>query len=180
MGKCTDDIRGATILKTVAPEICKQHDGTRPYWRSSPFGTGSPNAESNGNHHQWVVWSSWKDFREYEKNEARFVTEFGFQALPSWRTLEEITLPSDRHPQIVVMEHHNKQVDGLERLFRFQAAHYRVSDSLDDFVYKSQLVQAEALKCAVEHWRRRKFKTAGTSDRRRPTTTPRGFSRLFS
>jgi beta-mannosidase len=31
----------------------------------------------------------------------------------------------------------------------------------DDFVYKGQLVQAEALKCAAEHWRRRKFNTAG-------------------
>jgi beta-mannosidase len=29
-------------------------------------------------------------------------------------------------------------------------------------VYKGQLVQAEALKTAVEHWRRRKFKTAGS------------------
>jgi len=60
------------------------------------------------------------------------------------------------------MEHHNKQVEGTERLFRFQAAHYRLPDSFDGFVYQGQLVQAEALKFAVEHWRRRKFRTAGS------------------
>jgi beta-mannosidase len=59
------------------------------------------------------------------------------------------------------MEHHNKQVEGTERLVRFQAAHYKLATEFDEFIYKGQLVQAEALKCAVEHWRRRKFNTAG-------------------
>ncbi len=160
-GKCPEDMSGEVIFRNILPSICKQHDGTRPYWRSSPFGSGFPNAESNGNHHQWAVWSSWKDFKEYEKDHGRFITEFGFQSPAGRRTLEEITVPSDRHPQSTVIEHHNKQVEGPERLFRYQAAHYHISNSFDDFVYKGQLVQAEALKCAVEHWRRRKFKTAG-------------------
>jgi len=59
------------------------------------------------------------------------------------------------------MEHHNKQLEGPERLIRFQGAHYRLGGNLDDFIYKAQLVQAEALKYGVEHWRRRKFRTAG-------------------
>lgn len=160
-GKSPDDMNGATIFREILPKICKLHDGTRPYWRSSPFGEGFPNAESNGNHHQWDVWSSWKDFKEYENDEARFVTEFGFQAPGNRQTLDEVTLPSDRHPQALVMEHHNKQVEGPERLYRFQAAHHLVSECFDAFIYKSQLVQAEALKCGVEHWRRRKFDTAG-------------------
>jgi len=60
------------------------------------------------------------------------------------------------------MEHHNKQVEGTERLIRFLAAHHRLPESYDAFIYRCQLVQGEALKCAVEHWRRRKFKTAGS------------------
>lgn len=70
--------------------------------------------------------------------------------------------PGDLHPQSAVMEHHNKQVAGTERLFRFQAAHYHLGRSFDEFIYLGQLVQAEALRCAVEHWRRRKWKTAGS------------------
>jgi beta-mannosidase len=72
-----------------------------------------------------------------------------------------VMLPEDRNPQSRVMEYHNKQVEGTERLFRYQAAHYPVTGRWDDFLFKGQLVQAEALKCAVEHWRRRKFRTGG-------------------
>jgi len=160
--KTPNDMRGAEIFRDVLPKVCRRLDGTRPYWRSTPFGRGFPNSESNGNHHQWMVWSAWKDFEEYTKNHARFVTEFGFQAPANPITFEEITLPKDRHPQSAVMEHHNKQEEGTERLFRFQAAHYRVDSGFNEFSYKAQLVQAEALKTGVEHWRRRKFRTAGS------------------
>ncbi|MEW6061066.1 MAG: glycoside hydrolase family 2 protein [Bacteroidota bacterium] len=160
--KTPDDMNGAVIFSKILPEIVKKFDGSRPYWRSSPFGSGFPNDESNGNHHQWHVWSFWKDYTEYEKNTARFVTEFGFQAPATVPTWHECTLPEDRYPQHEVIEHHNKQVEGQERLFRFQAAHYVVGKNFDEFVYRGQLVQANALKTAVEHWRRRKFNTAGT------------------
>ncbi len=160
-GKGPDEMNGSVIFRKILPQVCRSFDGTRPYWRSSPFGSGFPNAESDGNHHQWIVWSFWKDYPEYERDYGRFVTEFGFQAPANRRTFEHVTLPSDRYPQSRVMEHHNKQTEGTERLVRFQAAHYRIAGSFDEFIYKGQLVQAEALKCAVEHWRRRKFRTAG-------------------
>lgn len=160
-GKGPDDMSGATIFRDLLPEAVRKFDGTRPYWRSSPFGKGSPNDESNGNHHQWLVWSSWKDYKEYENDNARFVTEFGFQAPANSRTYDSVTRLSDRHMQSQVIEYHNKQVEGTERLFRFQGAHFQLGTNFGDFIYKGQLVQAEALKTAVEHWRRRKFKTAG-------------------
>ncbi len=161
-GTSPDEMMGAKIFKTVLPAICGELDGTRPYWRSSPFGKGFPNDESNGNHHQWEMWGRWRDYKEYEKDNARFVTEFGFQAPPHLRTLEEIATDSDLFPQSRVLEHHNKLPEGTERLYRFQAGHINVGTDLADFIYKCQIVQAEALKTAVEHWRRRKFYTAGS------------------
>jgi beta-mannosidase len=160
-GKGPDAMKGAKIFRDLLPSVVRRLDGTRPYWRSSPFGEGLPNDESNGNHHQWQVWSSWKDYPEYEKDNARFVTEFGFQGPANLATLRDVTLPHDRHPQSEVMEHHNKQVEGTERLIRFIAAHHRVPVDLEGYVAKGQTVQAEALKCAAEHWRRRKYGTAG-------------------
>ncbi len=159
--KTADDMSGAKIFRDILPAACEAFDGTRPYWRSSPFGNGFPNSETNGTHHQWFVWSDWKDYKLYENDNARFVSEFGFQAPANRRTFEEVTIPADRSPQSQVMEHHNKQIEGTERLVRFQAAHYTLATDFDEFIYKGQLVQAEALKCAVEHWRRLKFNTAG-------------------
>lgn len=156
-----DDMTGARIFNAILPDACREFDGSRPYWRSSPFGAGFPNDESNGNHHQWTVWSAWTDYKEYENDTGRFVTEFGFQAPANRETFDEVLPPADRGIQSAAFEHHNKQVEGPERLIRFQAAHHIVSTDFDEFIYKCQLVQAEALKCAVEHWRRRKFGTAG-------------------
>lgn len=161
-GKSPDEMTGSKIFKTLLPSLCREFDGTRPYWRSSPFGKGFPNDESNGNHHQWEMWARWKDYKEYEKDNARFVTEFGFQAPPHLRTLEQVTILSDLNPQSRVLEHHNKLPEGTERLYRFQAGHVNVGTDLADFIYKGQIIQAEALKTAVEHWRRRKFYTAGS------------------
>lgn len=161
-GTSPDAMVGAKIFKQLLPSVCREFDGTRPYWRSSPFGKGFPNDESNGNHHQWEMWARWKDFKEYENDNARFVTEFGFQAPPHYRTLEQVTVLSDRTPLSPVLEHHDKLPEGTERLYRFQASHVHVGTDLEDFIYKGQIVQAEALKTAVEHWRRRKFKTAGS------------------
>lgn len=160
--KTPDDMQGAKIFREILPIVCRKNDGTRPYWRSSPFGKGYLNDESNGNHHQWLVWSGWQDFKAYGKDMARFITEFGFQAVPDRQTIGKVTLSADRFPQSEVMEHHNKQLEGIERLVQFQSAHYRLGSDFGDFIYKSQLTQAEALKFGVEHWRRRKFKTAGT------------------
>ncbi len=160
--KSPDDMSGARIFRDILPSVCRSLDGTRPYWRSSPFGTGYPNDQSNGNHHEWDVWGMWKDYRDYDKVFARFVTEFGFQAPASSKTFESVTLSSDRYPQSRVFEHHNKLPEGTERLYRFQASHLPISADYEDFVYKGQIVQAEALKTATEHWRRRKFKTAGS------------------
>jgi beta-mannosidase len=160
--KGPDDMPGAPIFRTVLADVVKKEDGTRPYWRSTPFGKGFPNDERTGNHHQWRVWSEWIDYPAYERDNARFVSEFGFQApatLPTWR---EALLPAQRSLSHPALEHHNKQPEGQERLMRFVTAHYPVPGTFDEWVRRCQLVQAEALKCAVEHWRRRKFHTAGS------------------
>ncbi|MEW6509877.1 MAG: glycoside hydrolase family 2 protein [Bacteroidota bacterium] len=161
-GKTPDDMTGALIFGKILPHLCRRLDRSRIYWRSSPFGVGFPNDESNGTRHQWQVWSYWEDFHKYEQDRGRFVAEFGFQAPANRATLEEALHPDHRSPQSPQMEHHNKQVEGPERLYRFQAAHHRVAVDFGEFIYKAQLVQAEALKRAVEHWRRRKFLTAGS------------------
>jgi beta-mannosidase len=160
-GKGPDEMRGAAVFHDVLPAVVKELDGTRPYRRSTPFGEGFPNAQENGNHHQWEVWSLWQDYVMYRQNRARFVSEFGFQSPAHQKTIESVLAPGDRTPQSAVMEHHNKQLRGTERLFRFLAEHYTVPADWKDFIYMGQLLQADALKCAVEHWRRRKFRTAG-------------------
>lgn len=42
------------------------------------------------------------------------------------------------------------------------AAHFPVPADWESYFHTGQLLQAEALRCGVEHWRRRKYRTAGS------------------
>ncbi len=161
-GKSPDEMPGASIFNKVLPSICDSYDGTRPYWRSSPWGKSYPNSEADGNHHQWKVWSGWLDYKNYEIVRGRFITEFGFQSPPHPKTLKEVVKPENRDFNSLSIHHRNKQVEGIERLFRFLTAHHKVISDFEELIYRMQLNQAEAIKFAVENWRINKFKTSGT------------------
>jgi len=156
------EMPGVMLFEKMFSEICADHDPTRPYWQSSPFGGEDPNNESEGDRHQWNIWSNWADPATVAKDRGRFLSEFGFQAPACLDTWKKFLAGQDLWPQSPVFEHHNKQVEGSERLHRFLAGYVKMPRDFDDFIYKSQIVQAEALKTMVEHWRREKFHTAGT------------------
>jgi len=71
------------------------------------------------------------------------------------------TAPEDRHVFSPVVLSHNKMVEGMERLTRFMVGRLGFPKDFQSFVYLSQFNQAEAIKTGVEHWRLRKFLTAG-------------------
>ncbi|MCS7266279.1 MAG: hypothetical protein NZ805_15785, partial [Armatimonadetes bacterium] len=141
-------------------EVCRRLDPSRPYWQSSPFGGTDPNSMTEGDRHSWDVWFR-EDHRGYLRDTGRFISEFGFQAPPNMSTIETFTAPEDRFPNSKVMEHHDKMADGIQRIYRYMSAHFKVPSDLREWVRVAQLLQGEALKTGITHWRRRKFKTAG-------------------
>ena len=144
------------------PMICAQEDPTRPYWPSSPYGGAKANSPKSGDRHIWNVWSGGVDYRGYAHEDGRFISEFGFQAAPDPKTIDFFAKKKEQeifHPVIV---DHNKQVKGQERMLYFINSHFGLVTEFNTFVYLSQLNQAEAIKFGVEHWRARKYKTAGT------------------
>lgn len=144
------------------PMICAQEDPSRPYWPSSPYGGDKANSTKYGDYHIWNVWSGWTDYKDYAKENGRFISEFGFQAAPDPKTIDFFAKKEEQgifHPVIL---NHNKQVEGQERILRFINSHFGLVTEFDTFVYLSQLNQAEAIKFGVEHWRSRKYRTAGT------------------
>jgi len=156
-----DKFYGHTIYHDILPEVCGRLDPSTFYWPSSPYGGDDPNSQTEGDRHSWDVWSGMRDYAEYLRDNGRFVSEFGFQSLPSVDTIMKYTRPEDRYPQSKVMEHHNKQDGGPERLAFFLAHHFKVPGDLRAFSYLTQVNQGEAMKTGILHWRRRKFRSAG-------------------
>lgn len=145
---------GYNIYHKVIPDILKEIDPLRPYWPSSPFGNdGDPNSFETGNTHQWNIWSRWIDYTEVVNDKSLFVTEFGFQGPANKDTFEKYLPIKNRNINDQVFEHHNKQVEGPERIIRFLSGHLPVKTEWDDYLYLAQLNQAFALKTCLEYWR---------------------------
>ena len=140
---------------------CARAGPSRPYCVEITIRREHPNGPEEGDRHQWTVWSDWQDYGLYRQDTGRFLSEFGFQAMPAWRTVLEYTAPEDRTILSPVMRSHNKMAEGTERLLRFLVGRLGLPRDLRAFVYLTQFNQAEAIKTGVEHWRRRKLMTSG-------------------
>ena len=160
--KVNGEFLGNKLYLQDFPKICAQEDPSRPYWPSSPYGGSKPNAEDGGDRHAWNVWSGWQDYGEYLNDKGKFISEFGFQAAPDPKTINFFAEDKEKNIFSDVMINHNKQIEGPERIMKFINGHFGLVNDFDSIVYLSQINQAEAIKTGVEHWRTRKYKTAGT------------------
>ncbi len=156
-----DRQKGSRIFSRMLGQLCSKYDSTRPYWQSSPFGGENPNSPDQGDHHA-EVWNNWDAPAKYRDVRARFISSFGFQALPSEECIQSFTSEVDHtlnHPDFDL---HQLQSDGNARLFRYIVAHLRPPESFEELVYFSQWVQANALSSAIDAWRAAKPQTMGS------------------
>ncbi|MHC5034819.1 MAG: glycoside hydrolase family 2 protein, partial [Planctomycetota bacterium] len=155
-------LAGNKLYQETLPGICAELDPSRPYWPGSPFGGEDPNSPNEGNQHCWITWHGWAHPDVLRNYDGRFITEFGMQAPPPLETIREY-VPSHGHSMLSpAMEHHERDTEGTERLYRYLSAMFRAPADFGDTIYLMQLTQAEAVKGGVEHWRSRKFRTGGS------------------
>jgi beta-mannosidase len=152
---------GRRLFHDVLPGVCRRLDPSRPYWPGSPWGGEKVNDPTRGNQHVWTVWSFWDKPHTYRDWPARFVTEFGFQGMPDTRTVRSFTEPADRRLFSPVLDHHQRMDEGHPRMMKYLAASLGVPRDVEDYVYLSQVLQADVIRIGVEHWRRRWPMSAG-------------------
>jgi beta-mannosidase len=153
------------IFEKDMPLLLKELDPQTPYWPSSPSTGGNfvdPRMANRGDAHYWEVYNGEAPFEKYLDQHFRFVSEFGFQSFPSIETLSTVTEPKDRNIFSPVMESHQKKGGGNRIILNYIAEHYRYPNDFDSLLYISQLLQAEAIKTGVEHWRRERGYCMGT------------------
>jgi len=146
------------------PKLSGELDPNTFYWRSSPSSTGNfddPNKESIGDMHYWDVWHGRKPITEYRTLHPRMMSEFGLQSFPSYKTLETFTLPEDRNIFSSVMESHQKNGTGNEKILYYISEYFKYPAKFDMLLYASQLIQAEGMRNGVEHWRRNRGRCMG-------------------
>ena len=153
---------GEHLYNDVLHAVIQAEDAKTPYWPSSPLGGEDPNSQQFGDCHNWDVWHGRGDWTHYPENDSRFCSEFGFAASCGLAAWETVLAPADKHPHSPVVKWHDKTRKGYDTYLGYIGLHYPDPQTLEDLVYYSQLNQAEALKCGVEHYRRRKGHCWGT------------------
>ena len=140
------------IVNEVAPYIA--------YIPSSPtsfLGFKDCNSESVGDCHDWEP-----DYTLIRGKFYRYVSEFGFQALPSYKTIKSFTNEEDRFLSSEVMARHQRSYGGNNLILTYLRKILNEPENLEDLCYATQVLQAESIKYRVEHYRRNRGRCMGT------------------
>jgi beta-mannosidase len=153
------------LYERIFPELVSKYAPETFYWQASPSSGGGfddPRADNSGDTHFWEVWHGNKPFTEYRKRKFRFCSEYGFESYPSMKTIRTFAKEEDMNCFSRVMENHQKCKSGNMKILMYLADNYLYPNSFEDLVYASQLLQADAIKYGVEHFRRLRGYTMGS------------------
>jgi beta-mannosidase len=136
-----------------------------PYTPSSPSANFEeiPDNQHNGDMHYWQVWHAQAPASDYTLQFPRFMSEYGFQSFPEMRTIRTFaSKPEDFDLRSTVMQAHQKNKGGNERILTYMLREYREPKDFASYVYLSQVQQAEIIKIGAEHLRRQRPRTMGS------------------
>ncbi len=163
--KLSDKADYLKLFEWILPKTVKETDPDRFYWPASPSSGGSfddPNDQNRGDVHYWEVWHRLKHFTEYRKYYFRFCSEFGFQSFPSVKTIRTFAGEEDMNIFSPVMENHQKNKGANGLILYYLSANFLYPARFDTLVYVSQILQAEAIRYGVEHWRSNRGRCMGS------------------
>lgn len=152
------------VFHRILPDAVKTFDAKTPYVSSSPmFGWGKKESLLRGDSHYWGVWWGMEPFDVYEKKVGRFMSEYGFQGMPSYFTLKKYSDSGDSlslsSPYIKA---HQKHPTGYQTIQTYMERDYKIPNEFFKYVYASQLLQRDGMQIAIEAHRRNKPYCMGT------------------
>ena len=153
------------LYENIIPSLVKEYAPQTFYWQASPSSGGGfddPKCDTRGDAHFWEVWHGNKPFTEYRLHKFRFCSEYGFESYPSMKTIKAFCQEQDMNCFSRVMENHQKCKSGNTKILMYLADNYLYPNSFESLVYASQLLQADAIKYGVEHFRRLRGYTMGS------------------
>ena len=145
------------LYEGILPDLCEKYAPDIFYLCSSPTSGGGfdePCAPNRGDVHFWEVWNHSMPFEEYRKYRFRFCSEYGFESMPSVKTIDSFCPPEERNLLSFTMENHQKHKNGNAKFLNYLASMYQMPVTLEGLVYATQLNQAMAIQFGVEHFRR--------------------------
>jgi beta-mannosidase len=151
------------IFHRLLPDTVSTFAPGAAYWPSSPMCalTGDRNqhaynTSTRGDIHYWGVWHAVESFENYNVNIGRFMSEYGFQSFPEYKSVRTYAEHSDMELESKVMLAHQKNNRGNQLIKQYMDMYLKEPKDFQAFLYMSQVLQAEAMKTAIEAHRRKK------------------------
>lgn len=150
------------VFDSILPKTVNKYSNAS-YWQTSPkYGRGNPLYKSEGDAHDWWIWHDGYPFEHLEENVPRFMSEFGFQSFPSYEVIQFINQKDSIDITSEGFKNHQKHSRGFQIIETYMQRDFPISNSAEDYVYMSQLVQAYGITKGIEAHRRAKPYNMGT------------------
>ena len=149
---------GMAVLfdRVLRDAVLTRAPGT-PYWPGSPSTDyeGPTDTDKDGDRHFWDVWSGSKPVERYLDTCPRFMSEYGFQAMPDLSTIRGFAGKGPLAIDSPVLKAHQKFLagEGNARLQLYLDQRLRKPRDFADLVYLTQVNQAQAIEMAARHHR---------------------------
>ncbi|GIN57236.1 beta-mannosidase [Lederbergia ruris] len=157
------------IFHHILPKVVQDHAPEIDYWPSSPMSelTGDEHqhttyTSTSGDMHYWDVWHGAKPLEDYKKVVGRFMSEYGFQSFPELKTVQTYAEETELELESPVMLHHQKNGRGNQLIKEYMDQYYQEPKDFPAFLYMSHILQADAIKTAIEAHRAQKPYCMGT------------------
>lgn len=154
------------LFHEVIPNTLKENltPDKNIYWPSSPsIGWGHKESLTEGDSHYWGVWWGEQPFEMYNEKVGRFMSEYGFQGMPSLgATKSMFSGVPDLNLENSTIKAHEKHAKGWEIINEYMKRDYKIPTDFVQYNYVSQLLQARGMQIAMEAHRRAKPYNMGT------------------
>lgn len=122
---------------------------------------GQASTAAQGDVHFYDYNCDCEDYRSFP--EAKFISEFGFQTMPSFETYEPVILPEDYDVNSPLLQYRQRHQDGNSQIEAQMVKHFDLptscsgSDgqqrSFDMYLYLTMLQQSRCYETAMNRWR---------------------------
>lgn len=151
------------LFEKLLPSLVAKYDEKRFYFPSSPISNYENDIDfTKGDVHYWGVWHGEAPFSDYQKYIPRFMSEYGFQSFPIFKSVKKYTTKEDWDIESPVMRLHQRHPKGNQLIREYLLRDYHDPKNFESLLYLSQVIQGEGIKTAMEAHRRAKPYCMGT------------------
>lgn len=159
---------GGRLYEQLLPELVQSLCPDRIYRPSSPYGGPTPDCYDQGDQHTWHFthrpgWDHYLDLWRFTDFDFKFLSEFGIIGAMNLESAQKCIREDALDPNSPQWLHHTNTSSDHTLLNVFVDKYFGLDSvrDLQDYILKSQVIQAEIMRHIYDELRSRKFRCSG-------------------